>query len=58
LQYAIEIDGGVSLENLGDIVRAGTDWLVAGSSVFHSVNPGDTVREMQRLAKGATAVAV
>lgn len=58
LQYAIEIDGGVSLENLGDIVRAGTDWLVAGSSVFHSVNPGDTVREMQRLAKQATAVAV
>ncbi|BDC52322.1 ribulose-phosphate 3-epimerase [Bryobacterales bacterium F-183] len=58
LHYAIEIDGGVSLENLGDIVRAGVDWLVAGSSVFHSVNPGDTVREMQRLAKSATAVAV
>lgn len=58
LQYAIQIDGGVSLQNVQDIVRAGTDWLVAGSSVFHSVNPGDTVREMQRLAKQATAVAV
>lgn len=58
LQYAIQIDGGVSLQNVQDIVRAGADWLVAGSSVFHSVNPGDTVREMQRLAKQATAVAV
>jgi len=58
LQYVIEIDGGVSLENLGDIVKAGADWLVAGSSVFHSVNPGDTVREMRRLARAATTVAV
>src|SRR5580658_941055 len=36
LKFAIEIDGGVSMGNVGEIVRAGCDWLVAGSAVFHS----------------------
>jgi ribulose-phosphate 3-epimerase len=32
LQLPIEIDGGVNMENLGDVVRAGVDWVVAGFS--------------------------
>lgn len=35
----IEIDGGVTLENAKDIVRAGADILVAGSTVFDSKEP-------------------
>jgi ribulose-phosphate 3-epimerase len=58
LQYAIEIDGGVSLDNVGDIVRAGCDWLVAGSSVFGSADPATTVARMQQLARDATAIHV
>ncbi len=58
LQYAIEIDGGVTAANVPDIVKAGCDWLVAGSSVFHSVNSSNAVREMQRAAHAATSVAV
>lgn len=35
----IEIDGGITLENAKDIVRAGADILVAGSTVFDSKEP-------------------
>jgi ribulose-phosphate 3-epimerase len=58
LQFAIEIDGGVSLNNAGDIARAGCDWLVAGSSIFHSADPASTVTQMQQIAREATAVHV
>jgi ribulose-phosphate 3-epimerase len=58
LKFAIEIDGGVSKGNVGEIVRAGCDWLVAGSAVFHSDDPAATVKEMQQIAGSATSVAV
>jgi ribulose-phosphate 3-epimerase len=56
LQLPIEIDGGISLENLGDAVRAGVDWVVAGSSIFHSDDPEATVRQMQQTAREALSV--
>jgi ribulose-phosphate 3-epimerase len=34
----IEIDGGVSLKNIGKLAKAGTEILVAGSSVFKTDN--------------------
>jgi ribulose-phosphate 3-epimerase len=58
LQFAIEIDGGITLENIGDVVRAGCDWIVAGSSIFGSADPATTVTEMQQLAREATMVHV
>ena len=58
LDFAIEIDGGVSKENVAEIVQAGCDWLVAGSSVFHSADPGATVKEMQQIAHEAMLVKV
>jgi len=58
LNFAIEIDGGVSRDNVAEIVRAGCDWLVAGSSVFHSADPGATVKEMQQIAHEAMLVKV
>ena len=58
LGFAIEIDGGVSPENTAEIVRAGCDWLVAGSAVFHSDDPAATVKEMQQIALNARAIAV
>ena len=56
LHYAIEIDGGVTAKNAADIIRAGCDWLVAGSSVFHSVNPGNAVLEIRQAAHAAHSV--
>jgi ribulose-phosphate 3-epimerase len=58
LALPIEIDGGVHLENLAEVVRAGCDWIVTGSAIFHSPDPEATVREMQRIAAQATAVQV
>ena len=56
LALPIEIDGGVHLENLADVVRAGCDWIVTGSAVFHSPDAEATVREMREIAANATAV--
>jgi ribulose-phosphate 3-epimerase len=58
LNFAIEIDGGVSRENVETIVRAGCDWLVAGSAVFHSADPAATVKEMQHLAAEAMSIRI
>jgi ribulose-phosphate 3-epimerase len=56
LALPIEIDGGVHRDNLADVVRAGCDWIVTGSAVFHSADPEATVREMREIAAHATAV--
>jgi ribulose-phosphate 3-epimerase len=52
----IEIDGGVNMDNLAQIVQAGCDWIVTGSSVFLSEDPESTVKHMQQIAREATAV--
>ena len=58
LSFAIELDGGVNKANLGDVVRAGCDWIVTGSSIFHTPDPAQTVREMQQIARNAVAARV
>jgi len=55
LAFPIEIDGGVHRENLAKVVRAGCDWVVTGSAVFHSLDPEVEVRELRRIAAGANA---
>jgi len=37
--FFIEVDGGVSMKNAGDLVRAGADALVAGNAVFKAEDP-------------------
>ncbi|MGC9972628.1 MAG: ribulose-phosphate 3-epimerase [Bryobacteraceae bacterium] len=56
LHYAIEIDGGVNLDNIGEIVRAGCDWLVSGASIFHSADPGATLAQMRAIVREAVTV--
>ena len=51
LNYRIEVDGGVSLETVTDVVRAGAEILVAGNAVF---GQGDPKSNAQRLLKTAT----
>jgi len=55
LQFPIEIDGGIDLTNVADVVDAGIEWIVAGSSVFHTVNAGDAFRAMTERGRGAKA---
>ncbi len=58
LDFAIEIDGGVGLENIADVARAGVDWVVAGSSVFGTKDPAQAFRDLQRSAQEALEVKV
>ena len=58
LNFAIEIDGGVGPENIAEVARAGVDWVVAGSSVFHTSDAAVAVRDMQRTAEEALLIKV
>jgi ribulose-phosphate 3-epimerase len=56
LALPIEIDGGVHKENLAEVVRAGCDWVVTGSAIFHSADPEAALREMREIAVQAAAI--
>lgn len=56
--YRIAVDGGVGPENVADVVRAGGEILVAGTSVFHTPDPGAAVRQMLERAQEALALRV
>jgi ribulose-phosphate 3-epimerase len=58
LEFKIEIDGGVTLDNMAAIIGAGCDWLVAGSTVFGSEDPAARVAEMRRIAEEVSTVRV
>jgi ribulose-phosphate 3-epimerase len=48
----IEIDGGVTSENAAQLVSAGANVLVAGSFVFSSQNPKETIQRLHDLVNG------
>ena len=45
--FLIEIDGGVTLDNASEIIAAGADVLVAGSTVFKAENPTETIADLK-----------
>jgi len=47
----IQVDGGVTNKNAKKLVEAGADVLVAGSYVFKSPNPDNTIKELKNLLK-------
>jgi ribulose-phosphate 3-epimerase len=53
LDFAIEVEGGVNLENLQELVRSGADILVVGSAIFDNDDPKACLTEMVRRASGA-----
>ncbi|UPS92096.1 ribulose-phosphate 3-epimerase [Bizionia sp. M204] len=52
LNTRIEIDGGVTDNNIKQLVAAGADAFVAGSHVFKSDNPTETIKKLKALANG------
>ncbi|MFK7908907.1 MAG: ribulose-phosphate 3-epimerase [Chitinophagales bacterium] len=52
----IEIDGGVSMNNAADLLQAGADVLVAGSSVFKSANPTKAVQQLKAVDVSVSVV--
>ena len=47
--FDIEVDGGITLENVKRIKEAGANVIVAGSSIFKSQNIGETIERFMNL---------
>ncbi len=54
LSVDIEVDGGVGLHNAEKILQAGANVLVAGSAIFSSESPTDTIHRMKSIGSKAT----
>lgn len=48
----LEIDGGVKIDNIGDIARSGADTFVAGSAIFGSDDYKATIADMREKLAG------
>ncbi len=48
----IELDGGVTLDNIGEMTKRGLDVAVAGSSVFCAKDPQQAVKAFQNIEVG------
>ena len=46
----IQVDGGIKLHNAKEVLDAGADVLVAGSEVFKSHNPSQTIKDFYKLS--------
>jgi ribulose-phosphate 3-epimerase len=52
--YRIEVDGGVALETVGEVVRAGAEILVAGNAVFGKGDPKLNASTLLEAARSAS----
>jgi ribulose-phosphate 3-epimerase len=46
-EIRLEVDGGVKVDNIGDVARAGADMFVAGSAIFGSADYKKTIAAMR-----------
>ncbi|MGB6384696.1 MAG: ribulose-phosphate 3-epimerase [Terriglobales bacterium] len=53
-QFRIEVDGGVALDTVTDVVRAGAEILVAGSAVFGEGDPKTNAQTLLEAARSAS----
>jgi ribulose-phosphate 3-epimerase len=51
LSAKIEVDGGVGLENVPDLVKSGANILVVGSQIFGDPDPAAAVKKLKALAE-------
>jgi len=54
LNYRIEVDGGIALDTVADVVRAGAEILVAGNAVFGQGDPKSNAQKLLKAAVEAT----
>ena len=54
LNFRIEVDGGVGMDTVEDIVRAGAELLVAGNAVFGCGDAKQNARQLLDAARAAT----
>ena len=58
LNFRIEVDGGIALETVAEVVRAGAEILVAGNAVFGKGDPKDNAEKLLKAASEATLLKV
>jgi len=58
LNYRIEVDGGVALDTVAEVVRAGAEILVAGNAVFGKGDPKTNAEQLLKAATEATLLKV
>ncbi len=44
----IEVDGGIKIENIGEVSRAGGDIFVLGTGIFKAEDYGETIRKLRK----------
>ncbi|MDR1953062.1 MAG: ribulose-phosphate 3-epimerase [Clostridiales Family XIII bacterium] len=54
LSYKISVDGGINLENVSDVVDAGADIIVVGSSILNAPDPLAAIRSFKEVANAHT----
>ncbi len=54
LAYRIEVDGGIDVTTVGDVVRAGAEILVAGNAVFGYGDPKSNAQQLLKMATEAS----
>jgi ribulose-phosphate 3-epimerase len=54
LNFRIEVDGGVALDTIADVVRAGAELLVAGNAVFGHGDAKQNAKQLLDAARAAT----
>src|SRR2546425_900628 len=54
LTHRIEVDGGIGLDTVADVVRAGAEILVAGNAVFGQGDPKSNAQKLLKVAVEAT----
>jgi ribulose-phosphate 3-epimerase len=51
----LEVDGGIKVDNAGEVVKAGADVLVAGSAIFNSSNYAETIQSFRSAVHALSA---
>ena len=47
----LQVDGGIGVDNLADLIKAGANNFVAGSSIFGAEDPTAYIEQMRAIAR-------
>jgi ribulose-phosphate 3-epimerase len=50
LEKDIQVDGGIDLNNIYAVTKAGANVIVAGTTIFNAVNANNIIRELREKA--------
>lgn len=54
-EIRLEVDGGIKVDNIGEIAKAGADTFVAGSAIFNTKPYAETIQKMRQEIEQATS---